>query len=285
VAHIEAGLRSFNRRMPEEVDRVLTDHLATWVFCPSKQAVHNLAQEGIQGGAHMVGDVMYDVLLWHLPRAKERQNILVERGLQAGGYAVATIHHRAENTDAPQRLRSIFAALERLARDGLPVVAPLHPRTEKTLGGAGIVPERLYVMPPISYEEMLCLEANARVILTDSGGLQKEAYWLGVPCVTLREETEWVETITAGWNVLVGSDPDRIVEAVHQARPHESQPSFYGDGHAAPRIVHCLAETGSKQPQGCDAGLLQRAGRTTAVLTRTRYGGNHALPASLSGTY
>lgn len=249
VAHVEAGLRSFNQRMPEEVNRILTDHLATWLFCPSEQAVQNLAREGIREGVHLVGDVMYDVLLWHLPRAREHQSLLTERGLQPGSYALATIH-RAENTDDPQRLRSIFTALERLAQDGLPVVIPLHPRTDKALASVGIVLERVHAMPPISYEEMLCLEANARVILTDSGGLQKEAYWLGVPCVTLREETEWVETVIVGWNVLVGCDLDRVIEAAHRARPNRSGPSLYGDGHAAERIVCCLAETGTKQPQG-----------------------------------
>jgi UDP-GlcNAc3NAcA epimerase len=247
VAHVEAGLRSFNQRMPEEVNRVLTDHLACWLFCPSEQAVQNLAQEGIRKGVHLVGDVMYDVLLWELPRVMERQNLLTEWGLQPGSYALATVH-RAENTDDPQRLRSIFSALERLARNGLPVVLPLHPRTGKALGIVGIVPEQVHVVPPVSYEEMLCLEGNARVILTDSGGMQKEAYWLGVPCVTLREETEWVETVTAGWNMLVGCNPDRIMETALPARLNSSRPSFYGDGHATERIVRGLAEAGAAQP-------------------------------------
>ncbi len=248
VAHVEAGLRSFNRQMPEETNRVLTDHLSTWLFCPSKQAVQNLAGEGIQEGVHLVGDVMYDVLLWHLPRAEERRrSLLAELGVGPGAYALATIH-RAENADDIERLRPIFAALEWLARDGLPVVVPLHPRTRKALRTFEILPRHVHLMPPVSYEEMLCLEVHARVILTDSGGVQKEAYWLGIPCVTLREETEWVETVMMGWNVLVGCDPDRIVESAQQARPRASQSSLYGDGHAAQHIVRCLAEVIAGQP-------------------------------------
>jgi UDP-GlcNAc3NAcA epimerase len=245
VAHVEAGLRSFNQRMPEEVNRILTDHLSTWLFCPSEQAVQNLAQEGIRKGVYLAGDVMYDVLLWQLPQARERQSLLTEWGLQPGSYALATVH-RAESTDDPQRLRSIFIALERLARNGLPVVLPLHPRTGEALGTAGIVPESVHIMQPASYEEMLCLEANARVILTDSGGLQKEAYWLGVPCVTLREETEWLETVTAGWNVLVGCDPERIVDAVRKLQPKDSRSSLYGNGNSAESIVRGLIEAGIK---------------------------------------
>jgi UDP-GlcNAc3NAcA epimerase len=265
VAHIEAGLRSFNQRMPEEVNRVLTDHLATWLFCPSEQAVQNLAQEGLRKGVHLVGDVMYDVLLWHLPRARERQSILTEWGLHPGSYALATLH-RAESTDDPQRLRSIFMALERLARHDFPVVLPLHPRTGNALGTIGIVPERVHAVPPVSYEEMLCLEAHARVILTDSGGLQKEAYWLGVPCVTLREETEWVETVIAGWNVLVGYDPDCAVEAARKARPNGSHPFLYGDGNSAERIVRGLVEEGK-----------QRYGQPAAAKPRYSHRGQSAM--------
>lgn len=242
VAHVEAGLRSFNRLMPEELNRVLTDHLAAWLFCPSGQAVENLAREGIREGVHLVGDVMYDVLLWHLPRVRERQTLLAEQGLEAGTYALATIH-RAENTERPGRLRSIFLALERLAREGLPVLAPLHPRTQKALQAFDIPVEHVTLMAPISYEEILSLEMNARVILTDSGGVQKEAYWLGVPCVTLRGETEWVETVQAGWNVLVGCDAERIREAVYGFRPNDHRPCLSGDGHAADEIVNCLVQS------------------------------------------
>jgi UDP-GlcNAc3NAcA epimerase len=239
VAHVEAGLRSFNRQMPEEVNRILTDQLATWLFCPSEQAVQNLVREGIQENIHLIGDVMYDVLLWHLPLAQQHIEFLKELDLQPGDYALATVH-RAENTDDDRRLTAIFAALERLAEDGLPVILPLHPRTRKALSSLGFSPKGVKMAPPISYQEMLCLEANARVILTDSGGVQKEAYWLGVPCVTLREETEWVETVEAGWNVLAGCDPDQIVEVARNARPGNDQSPLYGDGHAAEHVVSIL---------------------------------------------
>ena len=241
IAHVEAGLRSFNRRMPEEINRILTDHLATWLFCPSEQAEQNLAQEGIRSGVHLVGDVMYDVHLWQAPAATDQPGILAEFGVRTGSYALATVH-RAENADDPERLRSIFLGLERLARDGLQVTVPLHPRTRKALQALGISPRRVRVAPAVSYRQMLCLEANARVILTDSGGLQKEAYWFGVPCVTLRDETEWVETVQTGWNVLVGCDPDRIEEAAHRPRPDGGRPSLYGDGRAAAHIMHHLVE-------------------------------------------
>ena len=242
VAHVEAGLRSFNRRMPEETNRVVTDHVSTWLFCPSKQAQQNLENEGIREGAHLVGDVMYDVLLWHLPRADKHLGMLEDLGLRPGSYALATIH-RAENTDDLRRLKSIFSSLEHLAANSLPVVAPLHPRTEKALQAAGIAADRVTPVEPVSYEEMLCLEANARVVLTDSGGVQKEAYWLKVPCVTLREETEWVETVSEGWNVLTGFEPDLIQEAATRDRPNDNHSNLYGDGHAAEKTVQIIASS------------------------------------------
>lgn len=250
VAHVEAGVRSFNRRMPEEINRVLTDHLCTYLFCPSGEAVENLALEGIRYGVHLVGDVMYDVCLRHLPRENEHRGLLPELSLQPGDYALATVH-RAENTDDPGRLQSIFAALEQLAGNGVPVVMPLHPRTKKMLRAFEISVRRVKVVPPISYEGMLCLEKNARVILTDSGGIQKEAYWLGVPCVTLREETEWVETVAAGWNVIVGCDPDCIVETALSAESNHKRPLLYGDGDAAGKIVQCLVEDFAEKPKSC----------------------------------
>ena len=242
VAHVEAGLRSFNRRMPEETNRVIADRISTWLFCPSKQAQQNLANEGIRQRVHLVGDVMYDVLNWHLARADQHKGILESLGMRPGGYALATVH-REENTDDIQRLQSIFTGLESLARNGLSVVAPLHPRTQKALQAAGIAPERITTVEPVSYEEMLYLEANARVILTDSGGVQKEAYWLKVPCVTLREETEWVETVSEGWNVLVGSDLDLIQEAATNARRSDNHTNLYGDGHAAEKMVEIIASS------------------------------------------
>jgi len=240
VAHVEAGLRSFNRRMPEEINRVVTDHLATWLFCPSQESVRNLAREGIDKGVHLVGDVMYDVMRWHLGRAAAG-SALARLSLEPGRYALATVH-RAENTDDPARLRAIFAALESLAADGMRVIVPLHPRTRHVLDALGVAPARVETLPPASHETMLALEASARVILTDSGGVQKEAYWLGVPCVTLRDETEWVETVAGGWNALVGADPDRIIDAARRARPQGQRAPLYGEGDVAARLVGVLDE-------------------------------------------
>jgi UDP-N-acetylglucosamine 2-epimerase len=238
IAHVEAGLRSFNRKMPEEINRVLTDHLATLLYCPSEQAMANLAREGISQGVHMVGDVMADVLAWQRERI-EPATALESFGVRRGNYALATIH-RAENTDDSQRLRAIFTALEQLAQGGLPVLLPLHPRTRHALDRAELAPRGVQIVPPASYERMVALQTHARVILTDSGGVQKEAYWLGVPCVTLREETEWPETVAAGWNVLAGCDSDRIVAAATRPRPGGPRPALYGDGRAAERIVEHL---------------------------------------------
>ena len=242
VAHVEAGLRSFNRRMPEEINRVLTDHISSSLFCPSQHAVQNLEREGIINGVHIVGDVMYDVLLTHLSRTPAGSESKVVSDLPPGGYALATVH-RAENTDDPERLQSIVTALEHLSGNGLPVVLPLHPRTRQRLASADISTKSLRVIDPVPYGETVDLEANARVILTDSGGMQKEAYWLGVPCVTMRDETEWVETLAEGWNVLAGCDRQRIVEAAYRTRPSHRQVDLYGDGHAAECIISVLSDS------------------------------------------
>jgi len=241
VAHVEAGLRSFNRDMPEEINRVLTDHLSSWLFCPSEQAVKNLAKEGIRNGASMVGDVMYDVCLWHQQRIDKHNNLLSELGLQSGSYALATIH-RAENTDDQESLSSIFKGLERVVSEGTPVVLPLHPRTKKMLHVFSINYQKIKTIPPVSYEEMLFLEKNAKVILTDSGGLQKEAFWLGIPCITLRNETEWVETVQSGWNIIVGNDADLLDHAIHNLPAGKQGKKFYGNGKAAEKIVNHIAE-------------------------------------------
>ena len=241
VAHVEAGLRSFNRRMPEEMNRILTDHISDFLFCPTETAVKNLEREGVTQGVHLVGDVMYDAVLCNVHHAEERSHIIEKLQLRPKGYALGTVH-RAENTDDRDRLRSVFQGFARIVRTGLPVIVPLHPRTRKQVASAGLSCHEIRMIEPVSYLDMLLLEKQAQVILTDSGGVQKEAYWLGVPCITLREETEWVETVASGWNVLVGCDPDRIAEAVRQARPDKCHPSLYGDGGAAERIVCCLAE-------------------------------------------
>jgi len=200
VAHIEAGLRSFNRRMPEEVNRVVADHVSTLLFCPTRSAVDNLRAEGVRDGVHAVGDVMFDMTLAAIERSAERSSILEVHGLRPGGYAVATVH-RAENTDDPERFAEIIGWLEAAARS-TPIVLPVHPRTRKLLASRGIDPAGLTLIEPLGYLDMTRLVHHAAAVFTDSGGLQKEAYFHRVPCVTLRDETEWVETIEAGWNRL-----------------------------------------------------------------------------------
>jgi UDP-GlcNAc3NAcA epimerase len=198
VVHVEAGLRSFNRAMPEETNRVLTDHMSTLLLAPTTTSVANLAAEGIVSGVHQVGDVMFDISLQAAGRASTGSSVLERLGLTAGHYAVATVH-RAENTDDPDRLARI---LDYLRAAGPPVVLPLHPRTGAAVARAGLSLDGLLVVPPVPYMDMVRLTGSAALVLTDSGGLQKEAYFRGVPCVTLREETEWVETIECGWNRL-----------------------------------------------------------------------------------
>lgn len=236
VAHVEAGLRSFNKQMPEEINRVLTDHVSDLLFCPTQTAVKNLQREGITKGVHWVGDVMYDAALQYLMLAERKSLILHRLELEPKSYTLATIH-RAENTDNPARLRAIFDGLERVAQAGFPVILPLHPRTRKQVENLGLSPRGVRLLEPVSYLDMLLLEKNARVILTDSGGVQKEAFYFRVPCVTLREETEWVETVEAGWNVLVGCDPEKMARAALDVRPGKGVAWPYGDGRAAERIV------------------------------------------------
>jgi len=242
VAHVEAGLRSFNRKMPEEINRVVSDHLSSLLFCPTETAVENLTREGITVGVKLVGDVMYDALLYNLQLAAERSTILTRLQLQPKAYFLATVH-RAENTNDAGRMQAIVAALRQISTI-LPVVWPVHPRTRPLLLAhhlLGDSPEALRLIDPASYLDMLLLEKEAQTILTDSGGVQKEACWLGVPCVTLREETEWTETVQAGWNTLAGVDPGRILAAVTREtnpRPH----NLHGDGRTAGRIVRALHE-------------------------------------------
>lgn len=239
VAHIEAGLRSFDRAMPEEINRLLTDRLSSLLFCPSAVAAENLAREGISQGVHVVGDVLYDAMLQFIPAADRIASPAESLGLGPGEYAVATIH-RAGNTNDPQRLSQILCCLEAA---GVPVIFPVHPRTTAALHEIGVaVPVNIRTLEPVSYLAMLRLERDARFILTDSGGVQREAFWLGVPCITLRDQTEWVETVSTGWNQLVGVDPDRVRAAVARAKPTEEPPQCYGDGHTAERIAALIKE-------------------------------------------
>jgi UDP-GlcNAc3NAcA epimerase len=233
VAHVEAGLRSFNRRMPEEHNRVLADHMADLLLCPTQTAVDNLAREGITRGVHNVGDVMYDAVLHNIGIAEKRSNVLERLELQPKGYLLATVH-RAENTDNRARLAGIVEAFGLLAE---PIVFPAHPRTRAALAAFGLsLAPNVQVIEPVSYLDMLLLEKHACLILTDSGGVQKEAYFFSVPCVTLRDETEWVETVETGWNVVVGADPQRIAAAVQGLRPVARPPLVFGDGRASERI-------------------------------------------------
>lgn len=246
VAHVEAGLRSYNRRMPEEINRVVADHLSALLFCPTDAAVRNLAAEGITEGVCRVGDVMYDSVLFHASLAEQQSDVIRRLNLEPKGYYLATVH-RAENTDDPRRLAGILEAFRRIE---VPIVLPLHPRTRKTLGdGAEALDGRVLVIDPVPYLDMLMLERNARLILTDSGGVQKEAYWFGVPCVTLRSETEWVELVEAGWNRIGDADPEGILGAVSdfesapRCRHNGEASELYGEGRSAERILSILADT------------------------------------------
>jgi UDP-GlcNAc3NAcA epimerase len=238
VAHVEAGLRSFNRRMPEEINRVVADHLSDLLLCPSDTAVRNLAVEGLTRNTHLVGDVMLDVLNWAQNRlASKPSDILSRLGLAKQHYILATVH-RSENTDTPARLAAIVNAFNLLHET---IVFPIHPRARKAIAGAQLrIAEHVRLIDPSGYLDMVALTKAARMVLTDSGGLQKEAYWLGVPCLTLRDETEWVETVDAGWNRIVGCDSGKIIEAVHSFAPDGLPPSLYGDGFAAKRCIDLL---------------------------------------------
>ena len=237
VAHVESGLRSFNLRMPEEVNRRLTDHVATILFCPSQGAVANLAAEGISDGIHLTGDVMYESLQHTLGIVGDGRSVLERFGLTPGSYALATAH-RSENTDRPERLNQIILGLSDLAADGMEVIFPVHPRTRQRLDSTlGSSPVRL--IDPVGHPEAVALARDAALVLTDSGGLQKEAYWLETPCVTMRDETEWVETVTVGWNTLTGADRRAIVDAA-RAMTGGALPQrvpLYGEG---TRVSHAI---------------------------------------------
>ncbi len=246
AAHVEAGLRSFNRRMPEEINRVLTDHASEVLFAPTEAAVENLRREGIPAGRiKLVGDVMYDAALFYGAKAERESGILERLRLVRQGYILATVH-RAENTDDPRRLRAIFGGLFRVAAD-IPVVLPVHPRTRSALERENLLREvqrHLRLIDPVGYLDMVMLEKHARLIATDSGGVQKEAFFYRVPCVTLRDETEWVELVDLGWNRIVPlrDKQQEVAQALREWLDHpggrEADP--YGRGDAAGKIVECL---------------------------------------------
>lgn len=239
IAHVEAGLRSFNRTMPEETNRVLTDHCADLLFCPTQTAVANLATENLRNGVHLVGDTMYDALLRFAPAAREKSRVLGGLGLSGQDFVLATLH-RPYNVDEPNVLSEIFAAFAHIGR---PVVFPVHPRTLARIRAFGLAaPGNVRTVEPLGYLDMLALLHAAALVMTDSGGVQKEACFAGTPCVTLRPETEWVETVETGWNRLAWGRADDIVAAVEaQSRPPAQPLRAYGDGHAAEKIAAILS--------------------------------------------
>ncbi|HZU68960.1 MAG TPA: UDP-N-acetylglucosamine 2-epimerase (non-hydrolyzing) [Ktedonobacteraceae bacterium] len=238
IAHVEAGLRSLNRAMPEEVNRVVTDHLSDRLFCPTETACMHLESEGITQGVELVGDVMYDMLLRVQPELEARtRSLLSTYGVSPRGYLLLTVH-RPVNTDDPEAMSSIAQALNRL---DMPVIFPLHPRTRKLIKEYDIKwGDYIRFIEPVGYLDMLALEKSAFRVLTDSGGVQKEAFLLGVPCVTLREETEWIETVESGWNMLAGCRVEAILEAVNRLEPEACAINPFGKGDAALRIARGL---------------------------------------------
>jgi len=243
IAHVEAGLRSFNMRMPEEINRIVSDRISTLLFCPTETAVRNLKTEGISKGVHNVGDVMYDVALFYQEKARTQSNVLERLNLTPKNFGLATCH-RAENTNDPQRLESILGAFAEIAKD-LPLVLPLHPRTKKliTENNLASLLDLITITDPLPFLDMIALEQGAKMILTDSGGVQKEAFFYNTPCITLRDETEWVETISLGWNQLVGANAKAIIQAVEKINTGTNpmvQQNPYGNGDASQKICHYL---------------------------------------------
>ena len=237
LAHIEAGERSFDKRMPEEINRLVADRISDLHFCVSKTALKHLSDEGITHTAHHVGDVMLDAMRHNEAVARRNSPALQTLGLSEGAYVLVTVH-RAANTDDPMRLRGIVQALNAVSE---PVVFPVHPRTRKKIEELGVpFAPNVKAIEPVGYFDMIMLEASARLIATDSGGVQREAYFLSKPCITLRDETEWTETVDVGWNMLVGAQPDQILQAWRNFSPPSHQPPIFGDGCAAEKIVSIL---------------------------------------------
>lgn len=244
IVHIEAGLRSFNKKMPEEVNRILTDHVSTLLLCPTDTAIQNLTNENISEGVHNVGDVMYDAVLYNKTLAESTSTILERENLKAKDYLLITIH-RAENTDDVDRMKSILNAFSQIPETK---VWPIHPRTKKKLEDYGFKLDQipnLQVIEPVGYLDMLSLETSAKKIVTDSGGVQKEAYFAEVPCVTVRDQTEWVETLIEDANILTGTDTTKIVEAVAKQVSPSYTPVF-GDGKTAEKVLALLKTYSSK---------------------------------------
>lgn len=240
IAHVEAGLRSFRKDMPEEINRVLTDHLSSLFFCPTQNAVNNLRKEGIVKGVYKVGDLMYDAVLFYFHQAKNKSLIMTQLNLKNKHYFLATVH-RAENADAKEKLKKIISILHALDKH---VLFPVHPRTLKAIRNwkLTIDSRKISLLPPLGYLDMLVLQANAKAILTDSGGIQREAYFLHTPCLTLRNETEWPETVKAGNNRLVGIDTCKAMLAIKgfESRKLKNKMGLFGNGRAGENILRAL---------------------------------------------
>ena len=241
VIHIEAGMRSFNKKMPEEINRIVTDHVSEYLFCPTMQAVENLYKETIVKNVFHVGDVMYDAILSFNDFAEKKSNILSDLNISRRQYYLSTVH-RAENTDFKENLAQILFALSQIASEQCPVILPLHPRTKKLIQNYDLeklISNSVKVIAPVGYLDMIMLEKNAKMILTDSGGMQKEAYFQKVPCVTMRNETEWTETVLAGWNCLAGSNAENIIRAANSSF-QKTEIQDYGNGNSAEKIIEIL---------------------------------------------
>ena len=250
IAHVEAGLRSFNRKMPEEINRVITDHISSILFCPTKTAIKNLKNEGITTGVYLIGDVMRDIAL--LMKDKSDESLVMEElGARNKKYLLVTLH-RPSNTDDKKNLKSILSAL---IDSGENVIFPVHPRTTKFMKMYGLLnnvkkAENIILSAPLGYLEFQKLLIHSKKVLTDSGGVQKEAYFFKVPCITLREDSEWVETINTGWNILVGANKQKILSAIHQFSPTGRQIPVFGSGRTAKKIVRILENTHKKTNKG-----------------------------------
>ncbi len=237
VIHVEAGLRSFNMAMPEEQNRILTDHISNLLFVPTQTAIDNLVREGITKGVHNVGDVMFDGILHFSKIAAEKSEILAQLGVSDNAYLLCTIH-RAENTNDISRLKGIVKGLNNSKEQ---IILPLHPRTQKYLNDYEItLGENIRVIEPVGYLDMVRLETGAKKIVTDSGGVQKEAFFLGKPCITMRDETEWVETVENGWNVIVGADAEKITQAINSFEPTIERKNYFGNGTAARQMADLI---------------------------------------------
>lgn len=238
VGHVEAGLRAYNRIYPEEINRIVADQLSTLLFCPTQTAVDNLSREGITRGVHLVGDVMYDIALQSAQAARSR-DIVTRLGLKESDYLLVTLH-RPSNVDVRETLEGI---VEALVHAGRPVVFPVHPRTRKNLEAFGLwetLKSKVQVIDPVDYLDFIALLMGAAKVITDSGGVQKEAYFFGVPCITVRDETEWIETVEDGWNAVVGTETEDILDAIHKFNPAGTKSKSFGDGHAAEKIARIL---------------------------------------------